>query len=1058
MTKLTGIPFSRSLDYTLYAPHVIEARSLSYHFHTHFHPYVQQLIEALNENSVEGLQAADTQRVPELRADTFAELFSPGPATDPRYPVQDLDFQGSGAYAVYNWELFYHVPITVAIHLSRNGRYEEARHWLHYIFDPTTDSDEPLPRRFWNVRPFKSADVRKVEDLLEHLSAAPPTDPLRIEIIDSIGKWRANPFRPHLVARVRQTPYMYKAVMAYLDNLIDWGDSLFRQDTGESVNEATQLYVLAANLLGPRPQVVPHKGSRQPKSYAQLKESLDAFGDALVDIEADIPFDLAPRGTTPVARGQIGTLRGIGRTLYFGVPRNDKLLGYWDTVADRLFKIRNSLNLQGVFRQLPLFEPPIDPALLARAAAAGLDVDAVVAGLDQPLPLVRFSLLIGKAAEICQEVKSLGNQLLSVIEKHDTERLALLRAQHEKAVLDMVESVKYSQWQEAIKAREGLERSLANAAARYLFLERQLHNRNPTVPELDDFDRETLGKLTFSAAEPTVTPRPLPVDIARRVNPSESGGKIISSHEARELRLLDDAHVASLVAKGFDVARTGVVLIPQFNAAGHPLGVGADTGFGGRQLASMAEGMAAIARGVSEHYTYQAGRSAKIGGYARRELDWAFQSNTIAGEITQIYKQLRAAQIREAIAERDLNNHRAQMENSAAIETFLTDEKVGKTAGVGFYAYLKREVRRLYTQCFDFAYDVAKKAERALGHELGDPSLTFIGAGQLAGKEGLLAGEKLYLDIKRMEMARYDLDSREYELTTHVSLRKLDPVALLRLRATGICTISVPEDWFDLECPGHYFRRVKSVAVSVPCVAGPYATVNCTLTQTRSAIRIVAEPGDSYASTGDDDVRFAVHSGTMSIVTSAGQNDSGLFETNLRDERYLPFEGTGAISDWTLSLPTDVPQFDHQTIADMVLHMRYTAREAGGLRGPATDRVKAKVDNASSTGSVRLLSARSEFATEWTRFKESGSLTIRLREEHYPYWASLIPDKTIKDITLYAPPGAPGDGWVDDADLGMRVRTLADVPAAIGEFTIPIADTSLTDLWLAIRWGGGATP
>ena len=42
--------------------------------------------------------------------------------------------------------------------------------------------------------------------------------------------------------------------MKYLDNLIAWGDSLFRQDTIESINEATQLYVLAANLLGPQPQ------------------------------------------------------------------------------------------------------------------------------------------------------------------------------------------------------------------------------------------------------------------------------------------------------------------------------------------------------------------------------------------------------------------------------------------------------------------------------------------------------------------------------------------------------------------------------------------------------------------------------------------------------------------------------------------------------------------------------------------------------------------------------------------------------------------------------------
>ena len=69
--------------------------------------------------------------------------------------------------------------------------------------------------------------------------------------------------------------------------------------------------------------------------------------------------------------------------------------------------------------ELALFEPPIDPALLARAAAAGLHVGAIVNGLNQPLPLVRFQLLAQKAAEIVQEVKSLGNNLLSAMEKED---------------------------------------------------------------------------------------------------------------------------------------------------------------------------------------------------------------------------------------------------------------------------------------------------------------------------------------------------------------------------------------------------------------------------------------------------------------------------------------------------------------------------------------------------------------------------------------------------------------------------------------------------------------
>ena len=70
----------------------------------------------------------------------------------------------------------------------------------------------------------------------------------------------------------------------------------------------------------------------------------------------------------------------------------------------------------------------------------------------------------------------------------------------------------------------------------------------------------------------------------------------------------------------------------------------------------------------------------------------------------------------------------------------------------------------------------------------------------------------------------------------------------------------------------------------------------------------------------------------QSIVTSSAQNDSGLFETNLRDQRYLPFENSGVISEWQLQLPAnpskgDPPHFDYDTISDVILHLHYTAWE-----------------------------------------------------------------------------------------------------------------------------------
>src|SRR6266849_10475826 len=103
--------------------------------------------------------------------------------------------------------------------------------------------------------------------------------------------------------------------MKYLDNLIAWGDSLFQQDTVEAINEATQRYVLAANILGPRPQRIPPRGTVQPKTFAQLKAAgLDSMGNALVELEGQFPFNLAQ----PMSGGgdSAGPLFGIGHTLY----------------------------------------------------------------------------------------------------------------------------------------------------------------------------------------------------------------------------------------------------------------------------------------------------------------------------------------------------------------------------------------------------------------------------------------------------------------------------------------------------------------------------------------------------------------------------------------------------------------------------------------------------------------------------------------------------------------------------------------------------------------------
>jgi hypothetical protein len=1031
--------------------------------------------------------------IKDLYSEFFDTLYKPNQMlVHLPYPVKDLDFISSGAYAVYNWELFYHVPIIIAIHLSKNQRFAEAQRWFHFLFDPTDDSDGPTPERFWKVRPFQYTDVKKIEEILVNLATGADED-LRNETIHSIEAWKDAPFRPHVIARYRQQAYMYKTVMAYLDNLIAWGDSLFRQDTGEAIDEALQLYVLAANILGPRPLPVPKKGTVRPQTYANLRQDLAQFGTVMRDVEAVIPFDLMPFPTADTGdNDRLATLRSLGKALYFCVPRNDKLLGYWDTVTDRLFKIRNSLNIRGIFRQLALFEPPIDPAMLARAAAAGLDVGAIVNGLNQPLPLVRFAFLVQKAAEIVQEVKSLGNNLLSAMEKEDNEALAILRAKHERVVMEMVEHVKYGQVQEATKSKEGLFQSLALAVQRYTYYERQLGKKpdeiEKAIPQLGELDKDNLAKMKFAMQESSVGLREIEVDIATDVVAQAAqalnGGKLLSSHEVRESLFLEGAQLSSDIANVLNTISSAIHVIPEFKIHGQPMGVGGTAETGGSHFGWGLAATANAAKAVSERLNFEARRAARIDGFARRERDWAFQSNLAAGEIAQIFKQLRAAQIREAIAELELKNHRQQMKHAEEIERFLNEEgteKKGKKTNKSLYAWMKREVKGLYSQAFQFAFDIAKKAERALQHELGNMDLSYLQFGYLAGKEGLLAGEKLYLDVKRMEMAYHELNQREYELTKHVSLLQVDPLALIQLRTTGRCTVQLPEALFDMDGPGHYFRRIKTVAVSIPCVTGPYASVNCTLTLLKSSIRETPVVGDQYASADAEDDRFSDYFGSLqSIVTSSAQNDSGLFETNLRDERYLPFENSGVISEWQIELPADIRQFDYDTISDVILHLRYTAREGGGLlRNGAVANLKTRIEEAQAAGSVRLFSIRHEFPTEWAKFTCSkdmpAELTLNLREELYPFWSkgrleavkradifAKPNDKTKPSIVIANklkddPAGTKKEDTLkkDPTMKDLRIGKLTNIalPLPIGKFTLYFDDNSMEELWLALTWG-----
>ncbi len=990
-------------------------------FHTFFHPFSSRFVTRLNQGGLPALMGSDTEdpsdpdAIKSDEGDTFENTYDPNfsygfvkrhskfdTPPNPRTAYKEnVCFDVFGANSLYNWELFFHAPLYIATRLSKNGKYEEAMQWFHYIFDPTTD-EMPGPgqnetARYWKVLPFKTTPTENLESWFKSLS--PNSNPDTEDLV--IGEWRDNPFDPHLVAGNRPLAYMKHVVIKYVQNLIAWGDSLFRQFTRESVYEALQLYVIANHILGPRPELVPKRREVQAETYASLENKWDDFSNALVELENIFPYS-SEISVTPDPSGP--DLLGIGSALYFCVPANDKLMESWDTVADRLFKIRHCQDINGVERQLALFAPPIDPAALIQATSQGLSLGSILADLSSPPPIHRFNFLLQKANEFCADVKSLGSALLSVLEKKDAEELSRLRASHETQMLEFITAIRERQILDAKANKENLEKARATAEFRlkhYTALMGLTGTESIAVP----------GAPSIGASLNADSPLPPDTSIVEvqtgadesLVDSDQSGIKLIH----REAEELEQSEIASDFQDAANMTETigkALYFIPQVGIASMPWGAGTmNVVVSGTSIGLATSAVANGLRALAEMNRYDAERAGKLAGFIRREQEWTLQANLAAREIVQLDKQITAADIRIQIAEKELENHRHQIKNAEEIELFLQD----KFTNQELYQWMKEQLFAVYKQSYNLAYDMAKKAEKAYKFEMSNDTASFIQYGYWDNsKQGLAAGEKLQLALRQLEKSYLEENRRELELSKSVSLALLNPMALIELRETGKCTFSLPEELFDLDFPGHYFRRIASVSLTLPCIVGPYTSVNCSLRLLKNTVRTNTSMNSAgnYEHENDeglwiDDDRFrVVHVPVTSIATSSGQNDSGLFEFSFRDERYLPFEGAGAISDWILELSPEkgLRQFDYSTISDAILHVKYTARENGGLfKEKATSYIKDFLVNAeehSEQPLMRMFSLRHEFPSEWHRFLHPGTpeaeqiLNVTIGTQRFPFF------------------------------------------------------------------------
>jgi len=918
--------------------------------------------------------------------DTYNELFRP--------------------YSTYNWEMGFHIPMALATKFLEMQQFDLALKMCHYVFDPYAKGSGVS--RYWKFPPFQHVDSAKtLQKLFQSLKPG-----ASVSTAHQINQWRDRPFEPHVLARLRPVAYMRWTVVKYIQILIAYGDWYFNQNTLELIPMAIQCYVLASHIYGPRGQKIPRRGKKQPETYLSLLNKWDAFGNAMVQLELDFPFSNQIGHQWGESNGVKGlaNIFGFATNLYFCIPNNDQLTAVRDTIDDRLYKIRHCQDIKGVFRKLPLYEPPLDVGNLVAATAQGLSLTEVLNDLNTTMPNFRFTWVLPKALELISELKSLGGSFLSAKEKQDGEALSVLRQKHDVSMQKLIMEQKKLALQEA-------EANLASLVQSRKRPQYQLEHSLKLLGEDASVIPQGLDDEWRALSDPIPTPQ------------NESGLKL-SPEEAEEMSKTRDAFALSTAVSVIQTISSELHALPTINAHASPFGVGVAACWGPPNIAEAMNGIATVMRLAADVLNHQASMASRKNSHIRTRQERIQNANTQGLEIKNIDAQIATQRVRVSIANQEITNHQAQIEHADEVLNFLTS----KYTNTELYSFMEGRVRTLYYQLYQLAYSYARKAELVYHFERGNSNTQFINSGfWIPSRSGLLSGETLYLSLKQLEAAYHETTGWDYEISKFVSLRQTNPLSLLALRETGTTVFALPEILFDMDFPGHYNRKIRSVSLTIPCVVGPYTTINATLRLTSHKIRTnaTATSARDYVEKVDDgagpDRRFKTCSIPHSAVAiSNGNADSGVFDMSFGGERFLPFEGAGAISSWSLELPSGFRQFDYASISDVVMHVRYTSREGGGrLKEAATGavgeyikRVEELGSNSEGSGLWAFFDVKAEFGIEWQAFTHPGTgktervLRLKGLNDHLPIYTKGKPVSALvtQDVWI-ATDGAlrPGD-------------------------------------------------
>ncbi|HGJ5854730.1 hypothetical protein [Arsenophonus nasoniae] len=550
------------------------------------------------------------------------------------------------------------------------------------------------------------------------------------------------------------------------------------------------------------------------------------------------------------------------------------------TLAQRLYNLRHNLTIDGKPLSLPLFATPPNPADLLSAAVANAQ-GGIPLPTDITLGLYRFPPALESAKGVVTQLTQYGNTLLAIIERQDAEKMAMLLQTQGLALSKQSLEMQKTTQDELNEEKKALEIAITAAKQRKDHY-KALYDQNMNTGEQKAIDLHIAADTLMTTTK----------------------------------SLYMAAALANLAPNIFGLADGGM----QYGAVPTAVALGIET--------------------ASSGILTSADKTTQSEIYRRRRQDWQQMYQTADYEEQQLTAQLTALEKRITAANQQYSYLATQQTNTLDQFNLLKS----KFTNEALYNWLRGRLSAIYFQFYDLVIARCLRAQSSFQWET-QKSSQFIKPGAWQSTyAGLLCGEALMLNLVTMEEAYLQWEARALDVDRTISLaefyqdmpdgfdlretiRKLingessgpvgnedNKVSLDQntlSAAIKIADLKIQDDSpSDLNLGN--VRRIKQISVSLPALLGPYQDIQAVL---------------EYTGT------LQLSNGCKAIAISRGVNDSGQFQLDFNDSKYLPFEGIPIEDQGGLILQfpnaTEKQKALLNSLTDIILHIRYTIRDNG---------------------------------------------------------------------------------------------------------------------------------